>query len=50
MKQTFKMALLKDFPTPPENHEDNKIKRSLILGGRKLAQIEFDQEKASGLI
>ncbi len=31
------MTVCADFPTPPEGHEDLKIKRSLISGGRKLA-------------
>ena len=31
------MALLMDFPIPPEGHPDKKIRRSLILGGHNVA-------------
>lgn len=34
-KKGAKMAFMKDFPTPPEGHPDNNIRRSLLTGGRQ---------------
>lgn len=40
------MALFNDFPIPPEDHPDNRISRSYIVGGHMLPEPKHNKTEA----